>query len=206
MSHPACATCACCRHGDQDERDQGDRTGRRQLLRQGDDAASGQTRYNQKDRTCQSQQHCHDPSPHCHSPSSRASARRQRAYRGRVRTGHLADGCGRRAGPVEIRAGAEAGRAGLPVRPQIVRLHAADGEHERGRRQHGAPRAQRVLTTGADPALSPDGRTATVQAIEDSEVYTLSPDSFEKTLLSYPQIGEMIISTADQRRKETEGL
>jgi len=47
-------------------------------------------------------------------------------------------------------------------------------------------------------------RTATVIAIDDSEVYTLSPDAFEKTLLSYPEIGQMIISTSGIRRKETE--
>ena len=47
-------------------------------------------------------------------------------------------------------------------------------------------------------------RTATVIAMEDSEVYTLSPDAFEKTLLSYPQIGDMIVSTSGRRKKETE--
>ena len=61
----------------------------------------------------------------------------------RIRCGGRAHFRRVRAGRVQVRAGAEAVRAHRPVRRHVVGANAADGEHERLARKHGAPGLER---------------------------------------------------------------
>ena len=49
-------------------------------------------------------------------------------------------------------------------------------------------------------------RTATVMGAEPGEMYTLSHDAFESVLLKNPQVKELIMQTAEDRKKRNQAL